>query len=654
VTSDCLWPHDLPRSAATDRHVWIRILVTSDMHGQLLPHVGDRPGKPLETGFTRVATLVRAARREAGTTLLVDNGDFLQGSTLSDMAAQAGSGWTGPNPVIAAMNALRYDAAALGNHEFNFGLDRLQDILTEAGFPTICANAVTRKSPLGPAHDTTLVPPHVILPVQARDSTGQTQEVRIGLIGLLPPQVTIWDHDHLSGRLQARGIVEAARAHVPQLRAAGAQIVVALAHTGIGTGSDDPEAENAALALARVPGVDAIIAGHSHDIFPRPGMQSGQPGTDHATGSLEGKPAVMAGSRGSHLGVMDLCVDMRPSAVADVIAHHCETRATAPTDRSTPPPDPEMMRLLAPIHDRMMRLTGKTLTHAPFALHSYTAFVQCNRLQRLVLATQHRALTRALASTPHANLPVLSATAPFLAGGHAGPQYYTDLGPGAVTSRDVAGFYPFPNVLVGLRVTGHDLWQWLERAASGFRQVAPGRADQALWDPAFPSHVFDSIAGLRYCIDLSQPPRFDADGHMRDPDATRITGLEFDGEPLSPDMEFALAVNSFRAFGGGNYPLAAEDRILFRGTTLLRDIIQEDLMREGLLEKTLIPAPWVFRPLSHTSVILRTGPGLCSHPAEFSALGATDLGCDEAGFLMLRVPLDTVQHAPLANPRRKT
>lgn len=653
MTSDCLWPHDLPHSAATGRHVWIRVLVTSDMHGQLLPYVPDSPGRAVDTGFTRVATLVRGARREARNTLLVDNGDFLQGSMLSDVAAQPDSDWTGPNPVIAAMNALRYDAVALGNHEFNFGLTRLQEILTEARFPTICANAVTRMSPDGPVKDTMLVPPYVILPVQARDSAGQTQEIRIGLIGLLPPQITTWDHDHLSGRLATRAIVEAARAHVPHLRAAGAQIVLALAHTGIGTDSDDPEAENAALALARVPGVDAIVAGHSHDVFPRLGVQSAQPGADHATGTLRGKPAVMAGSRGSHLGIMDLCLAMPDTKPVCIIAHHCEAHATAPDNRPPPPPDPDMMRLLAPVHDRMMRLTGKTLTRAPFALQSYTAFVHCNRLQRLVLGAQRRALQRALAGTPHADLPVLAATAPFLAGGHAGPQYYTDIRPGVVTSRDVAGFYPFPNALVGLLVTGRDLRLWLERAASGFRQVTPGGADQALWDPAFPGHTFDSIAGLRYCIDLSQPPRFDARGHACNPDASRITDLQFAGKPLCPDMVFALAVNSFRAFGGGNYPATPKDRILFRGTTLMREIIEEDLRREGLADAALTPAPWEFRALTGTSVILQTGPGLRSHPAEISALGATDLGCDEAGFLKLRVPLDARRPEPLANPRPK-
>ena len=647
MTSTRHWPHSLPQSPASGRHVWLRVLVTSDMHGQLLPVVPDESGAARATGLTRIATLVRTARRDAANTLLVDNGDFLQGSPLSDLAAQADGGWTGPNPVIRAMNALAYDAVALGNHEFNFGLSRLQDLLAEARFPMICANAVTRMGPSGPAEDETLLPPYVILPMRARDSAGGWCEIRVGLIGLLPPQITVWDHDNLSGRLGTRDIVETARAHVPRMRAEGAQIVLALAHTGIGTGLAEVEAENAALALAAVPGLDAVIAGHSHEVFPRHTGTEAQQGVDHVAGTFRGKPAVMAGSRGSHLGVLDLCLDVRDGAPARILAHKSEARATTPPDRAAPPPDPDMMRLLEPAHAAMARLTSAPLAQVPFALHSYTAFARCDRLQRLVLGVQRRALRRALADTPHADLPVLAATAPFQTGGHAGPGHFVDLGPRLLCLRDLAEFYPFPNTLIGLRVTGRDLALWLERAASGFHRVTPGETDQPLWHAAFPGHTFDSIAGLDYRIDPSQPARFGADGRVIDPQASRIADLTFAGAPVAPDMVFALAVNSFRAFGGGNYPPADESRILFRGQSLMRDIIARDIVSEGVDEAALPAAPWAFRPLPGTRATLRTGPGLRRYPADIRALGAADLGLDAAGFLELRIPLDFVVSDPL-------
>lgn len=647
MTATIPWPHVRPRHLAHQQHVWVRILVTSDLHGQLLPSVPDSPGTPQETGLARIATLVRSARQEATNSLLLDNGDFLQGSALSDLAATQGSGWTGPNPVITAMNALGYNGASLGNHEFNFGLSQLAYILSEARFPIVCANAVTRMADTGPTEDETFVPPYVILPIQAQDSAGDHHEIRIGLIGLLPPQITVWDHDHLCGRLETRGILEAAHAHVPRLRAQGAQIVLALAHTGIGTSTDtlnsqDINAENAALAVAALPGVDAVIAGHNHALFPRLDAADTQSGVCHKAATLAGKPAVMAGSRGSHLGVLDLCLSIPNASGCSVLAHHSQTRATLPQDGAAQPPDPEMMRLMAPVHANIARLTGKPLAQVPFALHSYTASLKCGRLQRLVLTAKRRALARALVGTPHDGLPVLAATAPFRTGGLGGPRYFTDLPPGVLTARDVARFYPFPNTLIGMRVNGHDLWLWLERAVSGFCIVIPRLMDQPLWDAGFPVHTFDTLAGLTYRIDLSQPPRFGADGRLHEPDASRITDLCFDGEAVQPDMEFALATNSFRAFGGGNYPHTSEDRILFRGQRPVRDLIAQHLMHHSLKDAELTPPPWTLCTMPDTSVVLRTGPGLRAYPEDISALGATDLGCDDEGFLILRVPLGTV------------
>ncbi|WP_372920706.1 metallophosphoesterase, partial [Roseovarius sp.] len=314
----------------------LRLLETTDLHGHVMPfdyHSGqdDRP-----LGLARLATLIRQARRESPNCLLFDNGDFLQGTPLSDMAGQP-DGWTGPHPVIAAMNALDYDAVGLGNHEFNFGLPALGRALESARFPITCANVHA----LG---DTSLpFARPLILERRLTDTAGQAHDLRIGVIGLVPPQISIWDRHHLRGRLHSAGITETARRLVPGLRAAGADLVIALAHSGIDDSPDHPGLENAALPLSLVPGIDAVLAGHSHRLFPGPDHH-GLPGVSAEHGSLNGIPAIMAGFAGSHLGLLDLVLMHDPEGWR-TIDHRATLRPLQPGSGAPPTPaDPAVVK----------------------------------------------------------------------------------------------------------------------------------------------------------------------------------------------------------------------------------------------------------------------------------------------------------------------
>jgi len=225
----------------------------------------------------RTAALIARARAEVANSLLFDNGDFLQGTPLGDYIAQRGLSEGQVHPMIAAMNAVGYDGATLGNHEFNFGLDFLLRAISHAEFPIVSANVALRLGAT-PEQDQTLLPPSMILHRTLRDETGAPCPIRIGVIGFLPPQIIAWDRKHLAGQIDTRDIVETARAHVPKLRAEGADIVIALAHTGIGSGTAATSGEHAVVPLASVPGIDAILAGHSHLTFPSPEFPHAWPG----------------------------------------------------------------------------------------------------------------------------------------------------------------------------------------------------------------------------------------------------------------------------------------------------------------------------------------------------------------------------------------
>ena len=347
---------------------------------------------------------------------------------------------------------------------------------------------------------------------------------------------------------------------VPHLREAGADIVIVLAHTGIGPAasapdSADPALEHAALALATVPGIDALLTGHSHQVFPEttaPGPSA--PGVDHHAGTLAGVPAVMAGFRGSHLGVLDLCLAQDAATAAwSVQDFHCRAQPVAPADGTAPAAaDPDLSAVTRPAHLATLQVTSQTVGHTAHPIHSYFARVRpCNALHP-VLDAKTAALSAALGDTEDTDLPVLAATPCYKSGGHGGPGDFIDIPAGPLTLGHMAELYPFPNTLIGLRLTGAQIADWLERAASCFHQILPGHGTtpQPLWNPAFASHAFDTISGLSYRIDLSQPPRYDPQGQLIDSDARRIRDLSRNGTPLSHDALFCVATNNFHAHGG--------------------------------------------------------------------------------------------------------
>ena len=257
-------------------------------------------------GLSKLATLIAAARAGAPNTLLFDNGDFLQGSPMGELVAvERGLKRGETHPVMAAMNMLGYDAATLGNHEFNYGLDFLDASIATAKFPICCANLVKGQLAASPRGDTTFLKPYLIIEREVTDEAGERHKLKIGVIGVVPPQIMQWDHGHLSGKVDTRDIVETVKAYLPEIREQNVDFVLALAHTGISTAPPGEKDENAAFHLSRLSGIDVMFTGHAHRLFPGAGYVSGE-GVDFEKGTLNGVPSVMAGFWGSHLGQIDL------------------------------------------------------------------------------------------------------------------------------------------------------------------------------------------------------------------------------------------------------------------------------------------------------------------------------------------------------------
>ena len=556
-------------------------------------------------GYARTASLIRKARGEAQNVLLVDNGDFL---CSNGREALPDAGWQKAHPMIRVMNHLGYDAATPGNHDFDHGLDYLTAVTGQARFPFVSAN-VLRAGSARP-----IFSPHALLERTAHDRRGLPHRLRIGVIGFVPPNSLAAE-----AALETSDIVETARRMVPELRARGADVVIALAHSGLGEAEHRPGMENAAVPLAAIPGIDAVISGHSHQVFPGPDGPRG-PAIDVERGCVHGTPVVSAGFWGSHLGLIDLGLE-KTALGWQVTEARAELRAILDLKRTGAPARPVeadagVEELVAPALRHARDWFSRPVGQSRHRIHSFFALAGPSRAVQLVQQAQRAHLQRLIAAGKVPDLPVLASASPFRTGGFGGPDNFTDIAPGPVENAHLADLYPFPNRLAVLRITGRDLRLWLERAAAIFNRAGTGDAPATILKPRdVPGYLYESVLGVDYRIDLSAPALFSPDGRRQADGPGRITGLSRDGCPVAEDDAFLLATNSWRAGGGGNYPLApGMERVEIPAISI------HDALR-GLLQGK--PGP-DFALENHWRLTAPNGPArmrLRSAPAALDAIG---------------------------------
>lgn len=626
---------------AAENTAHLRIMSTTDLHVHVFPYdyYADRPSDSL--GLSRTASIIDGIRAEATNAMLVDNGDFLQGNPMGDyIAYERGMKEGDEHPVISAMNVLGYDASTFGNHEFNYGLDFLMKTISGANFPVVSANVVKGALSAGPRTDKLFVKPYVLIDKEVTDGAGATHTIKVGIIGFCPPQIMNWDSRHLEGSANTRDIIETAKAWVPEMKEAGADIIVALSHSGISTGGEVDGMENASLYLAGVEGIDALVTGHHHLVFPGGGYEASE-GLDPVAGTLQGKPAAMGGFWGSHLGVIDLMLE-QDAGKWRVAGSASETRGIYERDGRSYVPIVEdykpVLAAAAAVHEETLEYVRRPVGETSAALHSYFALVADDPSVQIVSQAQTWYMGQMMEGTEWEGLPILSAAAPFKAGGRGGPEYYTDVKPGPVAIRNVADLYLYPNTVRAVLIDGATVKDWLERSAGIFNQVELGSSDAVLINPDFPSYNFDVIDGVTYQIDLSQPSKFGSKGELLDAGANRIVGLEFDGKPIDLAQKFVIATNNYRAGGGGTFPGADGSTIIFIGPDTNRDVVVRYIVDQGTINPSA-DGNWSFAPMAGTSVLFETGPAGEEHMSGVKGVAIEAAGDGQDGFAQYRIAL---------------
>lgn len=534
-------PAQTPTNSAAKR-AWITVVSTTDLHGNVLP-IDYYTNKPDARGLAKAATIIRAARRDNPQgTLLLDSGDTIQGTPLEYVHNKMNNAPS--DPMMLAMNALQYDAMAVGNHEYNFGLKVLAKARGEAKFPWLSANTYHAGT------NETAYQPYIV-----KELNG----VRVGVLGLTTPGIPTWENKENYAGLEFREPVAEAKKWVEILRGKErCDLVVIAMHMGLGedlrTGETLPGQaphENEAIAIAeRVEGIDLILMGHTHrevsslfinsDFAKQTVSTHGGPRGEYHESPfyVNGVLLTQANAWGRHVARADIYLERDYSGRWSVAS---KSARTIPVTDATPV-DQEIAKLAEPYDRETQAWLSRVIGESPAELSADQASFHdtaiLDLVQRVQLDAGHADVSMVANFNPRARLPK-----------------------GAVTVRDIAGLYIYENTLVVLEVTGQQLKDALEHSAEYFLPYQAGKTPAQLINDKIPGFNYDIAEGVSYDLDLTKPV------------GQRIQNLRFRGQPLSPAQKLRLATNNYRVNGGGGYSMYKGATEAFRSSEEIREMI---------------------------------------------------------------------------------
>jgi len=544
-------------AAPGQKAVRIAIMGTSDIHSNALnwdyyKDAAYSDSAKNSIGLARVSSLVNQVRADVGRerTLLFDAGDTIQGTPLGFYYAtvEPVTATGAIHPMAAQFNAIGYDAVALGNHEFNYGLDFLDNWISQLDAPALAANAV---------YAGTTVPRFEPFVIKTMHAGRGLPPIRVGVLGLTNPGVVIWDKANVSGKVDVLDVVETAARWVPVMRRRGADVIVVSVHAGdsglSSYGSDLPVENAAALLAEEVPGIDVVLFGHAHNDKPQVLV------TNKATGAqvVMSEPAKW----GQRLSVFDLELAFSRGSWKVV------SKSAHSVNANTVEDDPALVAVVKAQHDAVVAYVNTAVATSTEELSAAESCWKDTAILDYVNHVQVDTVTKAIAGTAEASLPVISIAAPF--------NRAATFPAGQVTIKDVAGLYIYDNTLMASVLTGAQIKDYLEYSAKYFAKVAPDApVAPETWTNALgtPDYNYDQFSGVTYDVDISQDQ------------GSRILNLKYDGADVTPDQRFVVAVNNYRQSGGGGFPHIAAAPVVYNAQVAIREAIVAFASAAGVID----------------------------------------------------------------------
>jgi 2',3'-cyclic-nucleotide 2'-phosphodiesterase (5'-nucleotidase family) len=502
------------------------ILSTTDVHGHIMPWDYFRDQPDTRTGLLKAATLIDSVRAANPYTILVDNGDWLQGSPMSEFFAMVDT--VSPNPFLQAAAYLQYDAINLGNHEFDYSLRLINNRISESTVPVLSANMLNARS--GEPY----YKPYIF------KSFGK---LKIGILGLITPGTAVWSKARLDGEIIMEDPVAIAKKYVPEMIRKGADIIIVLAHSGLEGASsyvsDNALEENFGKNLGnQVAGIDYIILGHHHSILENQHLLN-----------PEGKKTgfIMPGSRGSHLGISTLTVNYNKSLKKWQVTDQ-KSKAVPVLNAKT---HLGLNDLLLDAHIKVRGYYNQAIATTGAQWSTANARLEDTPVIDLIQYIQHQKTGAQLSAATAFNTQ-------------------TAFGPGDITLGDMAQLYPYENKLSLIEISGVQLKAYLEHSSRFFEQTETGMPPRI--NRQWPGFNYDMISGVDYVLDISVPV------------GQRVKSLSYKGSPVKETDVFTFVVNSYRAAGGGGFDMLKDAKVLKEYDISVRELIAGFLKQKGAIE----------------------------------------------------------------------
>ncbi len=493
------------------------IMSTADLHGYVRAWDYYRDEGNLGYSMSRAATLVDSVRAEHEHTLLLDAGDWLQGNSFAEYFATEAQDDV-HYPLLAAADLMDFDALVLGNHEFDYGLDYLNRQIDLTETPIIGANMYHH------ATEEPAYPPYIMR---------ELDDLNVAIIGLNTPGTAVWNRPRVEGELDFRDGDEVAERFVQKVREEeNADVVIVLAHSAYdGDDSYSEEGvgeENFGKTIAdNVDGVDALVLGHRHRTF------------EKVRENVGGSPlaVIESGRWGDHLGVIELRVTNEDGS-SEVVEADTRMHQTAHAEEHA-----EIVDLVEDEHEDVREYVNQPVV---FTDDTWTTEDARREQAPAIELIQRVQLERTGAQ--------LSAAAAF--------NTNVEFGPGEVRLGDIALLYPFENTLYKMELTGDQIREFLEYTSQYYLKPEDGELQT---NPEWPGFNYDMLSGVEYELDLRNEP------------GERITNLTYDGEPVERYDTFTVAINSYRAVGGGGFDMLEDAEVIEVIDLSVRNMIIEYL-----------------------------------------------------------------------------